>query len=374
MTQFDSNQCNLLKSLLDLKETCFFWEKNFLGEAFYNTNQNQYSFLYYQSFYSSFRDVIDLVIFFLVNEEISNSTGRSGFEKLLKQVLTIDTSKRNFYSNEKHFRDLKYLFINHYNSMLGSMMLDFTVSSFSTFENWINYLFESDLCKEQKNLIIESREKNIRNVLVDKSNIEEKLNKIMKLRTGNFFSLPDKLECIYKMINDNKRKYKEDWKNDKEIIDFLAARRNTVHNQGIHRGKDKVREVNNKKFILREGSPYNTNSWIDDIKILEELIRIYTNLLDSIPKETRRKNINSFIIPQCDYTKISILTKVIIDYLPYLDSSNEYQKDMLNTLMSEFNLSETQSKNIIREINKTNCEIWKEEDTFHLLSIFNPKE
>lgn len=369
MQKFDNNQCNLLKSFLDLKEICFFWEKNFLGDAFYNINQNQYNFLYYQSFYSSLRDIIDLAIFFVVNEEISNSIGRIGFENLLNQALKSESSKLKFYSSEQHFRDLKDLFVNYYNSMLGSMMLDFTVSSFSNFENWINYLFESSLCNKQKESVIRSRKNKVEKILIQESKTEKKIEKIMKLRVGDFFSLPDKLECVYKSIIDNNGSYRRDWKKDKEIIDFLAARRNAVHNQGIHKGKNKEIEINNKKFTLHERRAYHSNCWVDDILLFEELIKIYTGLLSAFPKEIRRNNINLFIITQWDEKSINILTLIISDYLNCTDISDESKIIMKNSLVNKFKLSENQSCKLIEELNNIDCDVWDVEKTLYLLSI-----
>lgn len=189
----------------------------------------------------------------------------------------------------------------------------------------------------------------------------------MKLRTGFFFSLPDKLECIYKVINDNKGSYKRDWKNDKKLIDFLAARRNTVHNQGIHKGKDKEIEINNKRFLLCEGKPYHSDSWINDLLLLEELIHIYTYLLEAFPKEIRCENINSFVIPQYDEQSINILTTIINDYKSNL--SDDYKLIIIDNLINKFKLSESPSCKIIEEINNIDCDVWNAECTLRLLSI-----
>lgn len=289
MTIFDKNQCILLKGFLDLKDSCFFYEKECHGEEWYQRNKSL-GFAC-KNFYSSMRAVIDLPIFFLVNEELSNITGRSGFCELWKQIF--DISNTRHIEDMEHFQDLINLFRFNYNNMVGSMMLDFHVSAFSVFDNWVNILFEAISEKQREDMLLSRKEKYKKILLSYKENTEENIEneiieKLMKL-SGKYFSIKDKFECIIKNINDNSQnKYGRDLKKDREIIEFLGAKRNTIHNLGINRtGSEKKIELNNREFHIEKNKPYISDNYVDDLKMIEELIKIYTELFKSLDCETR---------------------------------------------------------------------------------------
>lgn len=290
---FDKNQCNLLKGFLDLKDKCFSEEKKCFGEEVYQENLNNNFVL--KSFYSSLRDVINLPIYFIVNEELSNIQNREGFHNLWDQVFRIDNINYRFRTNEQHFNDFCYLFNQQYNSILGSMMLDFTVSAFSTFEHWINILFEA-ICEEERENIIYSRKnkikKIIRNILENEDDLDKypdrkfdsKIEKIIK-NQGYHFSIMDKFNCIQKNIEKNKQNYCRDIKRDREIIEFLAAKRNTIHNLGVNNSSSRSINFLGKEKKLSQGTPYFSESYVDDLKLFEELIYIYTELFRNIGSE-----------------------------------------------------------------------------------------
>lgn len=380
MTKFDTNQCNLLRGFFSLKEKCFFWEKNFLGEGFYTTNQNKYNFIFYHSFYSSFRDVIDLQIFFLANEELSNITGRCGFDELWNQVFEDDVEK--YYLNESHYIDMKDLFIWRYNPILGSLMLDFLVSAFSAFENWISRLFDK-ICDKQREIMNNSRKEKVEKFIKDtfknkkdddthlsNEEMDTLISKINSIPKCDYFSFPDKLECIYKVID--KENYKRNWNEDKNLVNFLAARRNTVHNQGIHKSKNKELRFKDKIYTLEQGKPYKVEKYTDDLSLISELIDIYTELLRSVPEDIRLNNITSFIEYNIDDLSIEILAKICSDIINISDENSELTNLIKRNLTEKFSLSEIQVERFILFLKKSGKKEFSLEDMVELLSLYNP--
>lgn len=382
MIKFDTNQCNLLREFLKLKEKCFFWEKNFLGEGFYTTNQNKYNFIFYHSFYSSFCDVIDLQIFFLVNEELSNITGRCGFDELWNQVFEGDVEKEKYHLSGSHYVDMKDLFIWRYNPILGSLMLDFLVSAFSDFENWISKLFD-EICDEQRKIMNNSRKEKIKKCIevayknkksdfiqLSDDEMEDLISKINSIPKYDYFSFPDKLECIYKVID--KESYKRNWKEDKSLVSFLAARRNTVHNQGIHTSKNKELRFKDRVYILEQGKPYKVDKYTDDLSLIGELIDIYTELLKSIHKDIRLNKIASFVEFSIDELSIKILAEICSDIINISDGNTENIDIVKCNLAKNFSLSEIQIERLISFIEKSEKKEFHFEDMIELFSFYNP--
>lgn len=382
MIKFDTNQCNLLREFLNLKEKCFLWEKNFLGEAFYTTNQNKYNFIFYHSFYSSFCDVIDLHIFFLVNEELSNITGREGFNELWNQVFQGDVEKEKYNLSGSHYIDMKDLFIWRYNHILGSLMLDFLVSAFSAFENWISKLFDV-ICDEQRKIMNNGRKEKIKKYIevayenkksdftqLSNDEMESLIIKINSIQKCDYFSFPDKLECIYKVID--KESYKRNWNEDKNLVSFLAARRNTVHNQGIHTSKNKELRFYDRIYTLEQGKPYKVDKYTDDLSLIGELIDIYTELLKSIHEDIRLNKISSFVEFSIDELSIKILAKICSDIINIPDGNTENIDIVKCNLAKKFSLSEIQIKRLISFLENSGKKEFHFEDMIELFSFYNP--
>lgn len=350
----------LIGTLLHLKDKCYLNENFFLGEAFFNTNKNKFNFLYYHSFYSHFRDVCDIPLFFLINEEVSNAHERDYFPILIDQLLYqghykpikkhhgIEDEKRDIAHTSQELADL---LINKYNQSLGSQLLDFHVSAFSAFEKWIDRLY-SATCEDHKdNLILSRKEKIIKAIINYKNDPSEKTldSSVKKISSipGNFISFPDKLNGLYKKISINL--YERDKKQDLDIISFLGKKRNTVHNGGIHHGNSTELIHNEVTHTLETGKPAYSEYWIDAINLLGELIEIYTEILKCLP--SRKEYITSFIDPEQNEILIEILITVLNDHL--LSTEQESNKaGVANFLMSRANLSGKQADNLLKIISK----------------------
>ena len=297
MCDFDSNNKSRIGAFLSLKDKCFYHESERLGIRFH-INNNNLPFIYFSSFFSHMRDVCDLSILFLINEEISNGVGRKPYPKLIEEVMA-----EGFYSNKITvnnevvifdnikvkftLEENKELLVNKFNGMLGSQILDFQVSAFSSFEFWISKLyethkdeFESDLINSRELKYISLIEKHQNASESDKNKI---LQKIIKL-PGGFFSFPDKINSIFKIID--KDKYRRNINRDKEIVSYLRANRNTVHNGGVHKGKTQTLSYNSKVFKLEPDKPAYNENYNDLIALIGELVDIYSEILYSLESMT----------------------------------------------------------------------------------------
>ncbi|HHH54384.1 MAG TPA: hypothetical protein ENK91_12055 [Bacteroidetes bacterium] len=101
--KFDKNNKDKIASFLEVKDKCFFCEKQLLGNLF-QINNNNWKFIYYHSFFSLIRDVSDLSLFFLINEEISNSIERKPYPDLIIDIITNGHYKNSITINEKKNR------------------------------------------------------------------------------------------------------------------------------------------------------------------------------------------------------------------------------------------------------------------------------
>jgi hypothetical protein len=297
MCDFDSKNKSRIGAFLSLKDKCFYHESERLGIRFH-VNNNNLPFIYFSSFFSHMRDVCDLSILFLINEEISNSIGRKPYPKLIEEVMSegFYRKKITVHNDEIIFDDIKIKFtleemnellVKKFNGMLGSQILDFQVSAFSSFEFWISKIYEMNKGKIESGLI-KSRESKYTSLIekyIDASESDRSiiLQKIIKL-PGGFVSFPDKLNSIFKLID--KDKYRRNINKDKDIISFLRANRNTVHNGGIHKGKDHLLSHDNKTFVLESDKPAYNENYNDLISLIGELVDIYSEILCSLDNMT----------------------------------------------------------------------------------------
>lgn len=354
-SKFDKNIKTLIGGFLELQDECYHQENFFLGEAFFNTNKNKFNFIYYKSFYSLFRDICSVPLYFLINEEISNAHGRDLFPDLLHEIINEGyyTAKRKHLSNNENidsqhtYEELSYLLINNFNELFGSQMLDFKISSYSAFENWMSRLYDS-LCPNHHKEIESKRKSEIRNIITNyiTTPSEPELDKttadLLKMK-GGFISFPDRVNEIYKKID--KSLYKRTINTDKEIILFIGKMRNTVHSNGIHNGKDASININNRTHTLEKGKPYKSASWVDSLNLTRELILIYTEILKSIP--ARCDIVESFIIGDINNQSFNIFLQICNDFI----NSHAVEDKNIETLAAFSTTLEVKMKIKSRTIN-----------------------
>lgn len=343
--EFDEINIHKIKSLLKLKIKSSYWEKNIYSYV-YNINKNRFKFINFSTFFSSIKDITDLTIFFLINEEISNSIKRLPIKELLDKIeddselFEININNRNALDEELKsdiFCDFEDLFKNKFNEILNSQLFDFCINIFSSFEFWISNLYEI-YEQEAKEYYTESKKQKCKE-LIEKyndsslDNNEEIFFKIFNL--NNFVSFPDKINFIFKKLNKNiyEEKYLRNIKKDKELIEFFRMCRNTIHNLGIYNGKDKDFEFNDVIYKLENKKGLFLENQSNFILMLSELIDIYATLLRSLDNDY--KIINSSIQKNECSVSIGILKLMIRDTI--YGEQKKYTSEEYNLILKNYN-------------------------------------
>lgn len=244
------------------------------------------------------RSITSQLIFFIINEEISNNISRDGLESLFKQI-GVGEDKENinslFIENsscEEYTRDL---FVNQFNLILQNNFYDYQLSMWSSFELNISNLF-NEYSDNYETLLEDSYYKKIMKFMIDKivNDIElstiqkDKLNEILVSKKNTFLkefpkfiSSDDKLNYIFKII---KSTYTRNINDDKRILHFIRSLRNTIHNNGIHNGKDIEVNVQSHIYKLKNGKIGLFDSDTNIVKLNFELLEIYSHIILALPR------------------------------------------------------------------------------------------
>ncbi|UBM25248.1 hypothetical protein K8374_23315 [Pseudomonas sp. p1(2021b)] len=291
---FDENHKKIISAFMALKNKAVLLEKCTL-RGDYTINKNDLPFIRVRNYYTNLKDVCDLPIVFMINEELSNMAARHYCPDLLLEIHDEKHLTPFVQINGKPARlsdddflssvsDVRKLLSERINGMVSSLMLDFTVSAFSCFENWISKLY-SGYAKKLEAEYEESRRAKIVELLArhgeaDSEDAKTKcLEKILSVRSG-YRSFPDKVNALFKMVD--KKAYVRDINHDKEVIDFLGACRNTVHNSGVYRGKPREVTCNGVTYALQTNKAWYNQSYPQAIALLGELTEIYSALIKSL--------------------------------------------------------------------------------------------
>lgn|GEM_PF-1221828 len=345
---FDKNIMLIIAAFLNLKDKCYAYERDFLGHHFFNVNRNKLNFLAYSSFYSHFCDVCDIPLFFLINEEISNSHGRDCFDSLFNEMVGrghyVGGISKTDVEVKNARKELVHLLKFRFNESVGSLMLDFTVSAFSAFECWISKLYGA-VCAGHENELMQSRRDKIIKAILnyhESPSSEEMERSIKKIASipGGFVSFHDKLAAVFKVFH--KDRYGRDKAKDLEIIQFLGAKRNTVHNGGVHFGQSKVLTHKGVAHSLIQGSASRSDSWPGSLELVGELIDIYTEILKSI--ENRSDYLPSYIEYVLDDLAFKILSQEIKGFVRREDAiGSDNFSIILKFLVNRYKLSESRA-------------------------------
>ncbi|WP_175853470.1 hypothetical protein [Burkholderia anthina] len=273
-------------------------------------------------------------------------------------------------------REIKNLVVMQYNETLGSLMLDFSVSTFSAFEFWVDRLY-NNFCPGHTSAILERRVKKISDQIKKyaKNPSEDVLGKTIKEISGipgKFISLPDKIAGLTKSIDEGS--YKRNMREDIDIINFMAAQRNTVHNLGLHRGSQKTINVKGVNYSLDSEKAAKFESWKHLFDIIVELVKIYTALLSSIPDTVN--HIAGLVQEEVAVTSIEFLTNIINDFFAqenHPGESSNNKEIFCNILIGKLNFSSQQAGCFVELLLKSGKLEFDLSDTLEFLAIPNPK-
>lgn len=372
MSTFDGNHKKIIAAFMALKNKAIILEKHTL-RGNYQINKNRLPFIKVHNYYALLRAVCDLPIVFMMNEELSNTAARHLCPELLVEMIEerhltaavqVDGKPTALVHEdfEASLSDIRALFSDRINGMVGSLMLDFTVSAFSCFEHWITKLYdgyaeklEAAYEKSRKDKVVKLLERH------GKSNSDEErskcLDRILDVR-GPHRSFPDKINALFNLVD--KQKYGRDINHDKDIIKFLGACRNTVHNSGLHRNGPLQITCNGITYFLEPHRPWYSPSYPQSIALLGELADIYSHLirsLDDWPLEA----VSEEITAQPHMRRFEIALQLA--YESDGETALEY------VLIEDLDVGEVQAANIVKKLAEIKADTSRDPDVFCIYEI-----
>lgn len=225
------------------------------------------------TFFSHFSNVVDIPLFFIMNDEISNYSNRGPIKEILIECL--ESKDLEIY---KSVEDMEDLFVKRADFLIGSILLDFNVNAFSTFERWICDIYDyikpkypsSD--RKKKELISYICKYNS----TDNDTSKEELLTKMMAKCNNHVSSMNKIKYVLSKTSKEYKAYTT-LKDDLLLIEFLSRVRNTVHTGGFNLSDNDYRVVYNENvYTLNSGEGFKSESHAESILIWNRVIDIYT--------------------------------------------------------------------------------------------------
>ncbi len=277
VNSFDTNNKKRIYNLLTLKgETLIKGDLLALNRGLKYNEQ-------FSNFFTEISTQIDILLIYFINDEISASLhDRANLSLLIEELTTDYYIDEDFKILEVAKEDLKDLFANRTNFIIGSNFFDFTVNTYSVFEYNMSILYENLILKyprsnKKEKKLIELIKKYTKN-----ENSEEKQVLLEKIKKINFYiSSSEKIEYVLS----KSLKTKDELKKIKEFIIFYRNQRNTIHNLGINKGKSESLIVNDIKMQMETEKPLFTENYNSVIYACRELVSIYESILFDITEE-----------------------------------------------------------------------------------------
>lgn len=244
--------------------------------------QEEFSFLFTSS------RVIQQILYVLIKDELSGGFSNTNLKVYSDYVTKAkDESERNF-----SFAEIKKMICQEFNEVISGIFYDTYISIWSCFEDAINGMTraaESEIQEALEKSRYKKLEKFLNKCTTD-SHINFLPETIDQLVNGKeelyfkelpvFISLTDKINHIFKIIE---KDYNRDIKEDKKILLFWNARRNTIHNNGVHMRDNMTIELKGKTFSLQKGEAIFSASLSEEFSILfNELLDIYFEIISCV--------------------------------------------------------------------------------------------
>ncbi|WP_147459023.1 hypothetical protein [Pseudomonas sp. AOB-7] len=234
----------------------------------------------YSNFFTTMSNQIDLLLVYFINDEISASLHERGPLSELRDELIAD-----FYQDEDFKRleiakqDLFELFGARTDFIIGSNFLDFTVNTFSTFEHYVDELYEELIQIEPRSNKKEIELVKLIEIYSSELDEDKKKCALEKIKGVNFYvSSAEKISYVFSKCNMDKQVRSE----LRDFLDHYRSQRNTVHNLGIHKGKSKSIEVDGIEIKLDESNPSFTENYNSAIFACRKLMDIYEIMLATV--------------------------------------------------------------------------------------------
>ncbi|EQF26817.1 hypothetical protein QEW_0965 [Clostridioides difficile CD160] len=242
------------------------------------------------SFLGTSMAVASQFFYFLMKDQLSECTNNFALDFLCKYI---STDKEDKTINENVFLENQNYMINltkeRFNEMLTCQTYDFYVSMWSCFETAITSMtvtHEKKIIEKLSNSRFKKIKKFCKNNISDKMNnccdnledLKDKFDKEFPI----FISFPDRTNYLLDEISED---YTRSEKKDKEILLFLVALRNTVHNNGVHLKANKNLELAGHLFKIEQNKKFHYESSNDIMILINEIFDIYLEILKCYTKK-----------------------------------------------------------------------------------------
>lgn len=269
----DINNMGRIKALMELK-----------GYA------SNFSFQGITNYFNSFSNVIDIPLSYIINDEISNVLHRGPIIDILHEC-----NKCKNKDIDTAVDDMKDLFVNRADFLIGSLLLDFNVNAFSTFEYWMCNAYDKikskypSSGKKHKKLLSKINKYNKFKEDNPDSSSTELLDEIME-NCGNYVSSMEKIEFVLSKVSKEYESYKT-YKEDLNLIRFFSKVRNTIHTAGYNKtDKSHQIEVDGNIYYLRSGEGFTSESHADSILLWKKIVHTYTYVFVFIGEKLQETN------------------------------------------------------------------------------------
>lgn len=271
-TFFDENNVGRIKALMKIKGHALAWDIGI-------TN----------TFFSHFSNVVDVPLLYIMNDELSDFLNNRGpIEKLLEECRACEDDEVT-----ASVDDMKDLFINRADFLIGSLLLDFYVNAFSTFEKWMCSAY--DFIKAQYPSSDSRRKKLIKYIekyVAVKDDEDAKNDLLLKImnKCSSYISSMDKIKYVIKKIDEKCDDYRSR-EQDIELIEFLSRVRNTVHTGGYNLTENSYSIIySGEKYTLNSGEVFISNDHSKSILLWNRIIEIYKHVYIFIYKNFPQEN------------------------------------------------------------------------------------
>lgn len=268
--EFDDNQVDRMLNLLILKSRCL-RQDTALKIEFSNFEPAV-------TFFWAISLSIDSLLLTQLNDEATACLDERGPMHALVEKIKEAARVKNIEIPKLAVDDLPNLLANRTEFIIGSCFLDFIVSTYSAFEMFMARIYGqlrpryprsgkqgkriANLIKKYNNAILDEREEVLRSI------IEE---------GGSYVSGAEKIEFVMSKMSPT---YPRNLVKDREIIQFYANARNSIHNLGRNfSAKDLRLQINGAEISLLSGQPVFSHDRSNITRLCGELVEIYLSVV-----------------------------------------------------------------------------------------------
>ena len=269
--EFDRNQKDRILTLLQLKTKCLV-QDDALRIAFDFHSPSS-------SFFTAIAGAVDCLLFAQINEEATACLENGGpIGELLASIFNDAHEKQiPLKSVLPALQDMESLFHDRGDFVLGSIYLDFIVTTYSAFEMYMELIYD------QLRLVHPSSGRRLKLLksLITKYNKapEETKNHILGCiaKVSDYVSGREKIEFVLSKLP---KESNRDRAKDLTTVKFYSNTRNSIHKLGVSSSRDSFRyTLGGRNLAHDSGAPLLTEDRSDIVRLCRELVDIYSDVV-----------------------------------------------------------------------------------------------